>query len=320
MHIRRGAPSVLYLLLGVCANLPAQSLLPDAKPVPHVQAVPQPYGQVSFERDGQETARFHFGPGLNRPFVFPIIGPSGRTLTRMGHPGDPYGHSHHNSVWISLIDVNGIDFWSDHSPNQGRIVHDRVVKLDDGDDAASVETISHWIAHTGEVLLNERRVTRVETLPDKEWILTIDLQLEPASADVRLKQQKQFGPIGVRVAKTISAQYGGGLLRNSEGLTGEKAMFRKRAKWVDYSGPVMPGVIEGLTLMDHPANPSHPSHFHVRQDGWMGALITEAGDVVLTRGKPLHLRYGIYVHSGMPPAARIEQRWEQFAKEPAALR
>lgn len=75
MHIRRGAQSVLYLLLGVCANLPAQSPLPDAKPVPHVQAVPQPYGQVSFERDGQEIARFHFGPGLNRPFVFPIIGP-----------------------------------------------------------------------------------------------------------------------------------------------------------------------------------------------------------------------------------------------------
>src|SRR5688572_31231466 len=77
----------------------------DAKPVPRAQAVPQPSAQVSFQREGFEIARYHFGPDLRRPFVFPVIGPSGRSLTRMGHPRDPASHSHHNPVWVSHNDV-----------------------------------------------------------------------------------------------------------------------------------------------------------------------------------------------------------------------
>ena len=65
-----------------------------------------------------------------------MIGPSGRSLTRMGHPHDPVTHSHHNSVWVSHHDVNGESFWDDRGP--GRIVHRRVIRYDDGDDAASL--------------------------------------------------------------------------------------------------------------------------------------------------------------------------------------
>src|SRR5688500_2201321 len=115
---------------------------PAPKPVPLMQAVPQPYGQVSLQRDGKEIARYHFGPGLRRPFVFPVVGPAGRSLTRMGHPHDPESHSHHNSVWVSHNDVDGVSFWDDRA--RGRIVHRRVEKFDDRDDAASVTTVSEW--------------------------------------------------------------------------------------------------------------------------------------------------------------------------------
>ena len=100
---------LLALSCVVALPLSAQVLLPNARPVPLVQAVPQPYEQVSFQREGTELARLHFGPGLNRPFIFPLLGPSGRSVTRMGHPHDPVSHSHHNSIWVSHNDVNG---WS----------------------------------------------------------------------------------------------------------------------------------------------------------------------------------------------------------------
>src|SRR5687768_551831 len=58
----------------------------EPKQVPFIQAVPQPYDQLSFQRDGTEIARYHYGKDLRRPFVFPLVGPSGRSLTRMGHP------------------------------------------------------------------------------------------------------------------------------------------------------------------------------------------------------------------------------------------
>src|ERR1051325_1669482 len=98
------------LLLSVClvtANCRAASLPPKPLPPPEMQALPLPNHEISFQRNGTEIARYYFGPDLRRPFVFPIIGPSGRSLTRMGHPRDPESHSHHNSVWISHPDVNG---------------------------------------------------------------------------------------------------------------------------------------------------------------------------------------------------------------------
>src|SRR5438477_1074820 len=113
------------------------SLGGEPKSVPRMQAVPWPRDEVSFQRDGEEIARFRFARDQQRPFIFPIIGPSGRLLTRMGHPHDPVTHSHHNSVWISHHSVGGVDFWGD---NGGRIAPVRVLRYEDGDDAAFAET------------------------------------------------------------------------------------------------------------------------------------------------------------------------------------
>ena len=113
----------LPLVATVCADAP--------KTVPLMQAIPLPYQQVSFQRDGVELCRYHFGSDLRRPFMFPVVGPSGRSLTRMGHPHEPVTHSHHNSIWISHNDVNGLSFWEDRG--KGRIVHEQIESLEDSD-------------------------------------------------------------------------------------------------------------------------------------------------------------------------------------------
>ncbi|MEZ5432290.1 MAG: DUF6807 family protein [Verrucomicrobiales bacterium] len=43
---------------------------------------------------------------------FPLTGPSGEPLTRMGHPGAE-NHDHHRSVWFAHNKLNGLDFWSE---------------------------------------------------------------------------------------------------------------------------------------------------------------------------------------------------------------
>jgi hypothetical protein len=301
----------VYIVLFFALLLqPGYAQLPGAKPVPHVQAIPLPYHQISFESGGRELARLHFSPDLERPFVFPVIGPSGRTLTRMGHPHDPHGHSHHNSIWISLSDVSGVDFWADRKGN--RIIHQKVERIEDGDERASAATSGEWIAAGGRVLLRERRETAVRTLEGGEWMLLIDTLIESAGGEVTLAEA-QFGPVGVRVAKSLGVRDGGGRLRDSEGREGEKSIFRQPARWVDYSGQVAPGVVEGLTLMDHPANPSHPAAFHVREDGWMGAVFTQNRPHLIRPGEPLRLRYGFYVHTGLPPRDALDAVWRRFA-------
>ena len=66
--------------------------------------------------------------------------------------------------------------------------------------------------------------------------------------------------------------------------------------------------------MNHPSNLNHPVPFHVRDDGWMGAALTFPGAHAIRPGEPLRLRYGLCVHSGIPPVVELQARWEEFAK------
>jgi len=299
--------------LVLCATACAQVVAADPKPVPRMQAIPLPQDQVSFEYDHRELTRFYFAPSQQRPFLYPINGPSGISLTRMGHPHDPVTHSHHNSVWISHADVNGISFWADNSG--ARIVHKRVQKLTDSDTAASVETAAVWRSKDEVDLLEEKRTLTVIPLQNGEWMLRIELQLTSVKEAVRLGDTA-FGMLGVRMAKSIGVKDGGGTIRNSEGGVDEAGCFRKRARWVDYSGPVTNQTQEGITLFDHPSNPNHPTPFHVRDDGWMGAALNFEAPLSLEPKQSLKLTYGLYVHSGIPAKETLESLWRTFSEAP----
>jgi hypothetical protein len=308
----------IYLLLAVCVASNASSRAVSFRPkhVPLMQVIPLPYDQASFRRDGVELTRYYFGPSLHRPFLFPINGPSGRSLTRMGHPHDPETHSHHNSVWISHNDVDGISFWSDNG--KGKIRHKHIINFEDYDEQASMVVENEWINNDGKVLLLETRRMAVLPLANTEWLLTIDMEFKAANGTVTLGKTP-FGMIGVRMTKTIGVNDGGGEIRNSEGAVNEKEVLWKKARWVDYSGVITNDEIEGITLFDHPENPNYPSYFHVRNDGWMGASLTFDAPREIKPDKPLHLRYGLYVHSDMKLNETIETEWKKFTKIPAAI-
>jgi hypothetical protein len=310
MYNFMSAAKVLFLLAFLMGtNTGAQEDV--SKPVPRMQVIPMPYHQASFQRDGVELTRYHFGPGLHRPFLFPVIGPSGRSLTRMGHPHDPESHSHHNSVWISHNDVDGVSFWSDSGG--GKIRHKRIVKFEDVGEHSSIVTENEWLTNEEKILLLETRRVSVLLLPDSEWLLIIDIEFKAKDKPVTLGKTP-FGMIGVRMAKTIGVNDGGGKIRNSEGAVNEKEVFWKRAKWVDYSGAITNEKLEGITLFDHPDNPNFPTYFHVRNDGWMGASLTFDGPRKIQSNEPLHLCYGLYIHSDMKAKEAIETMWKQFTK------
>ena len=105
-----------------------------------------------------------------------------------------------------------------------------------------------------------------------------------------------------------------GQLKVQQNKQAEKNVWGKRSEWVDYSGPMPRGAVEGITLMDHPANPGHPNPYHVRDDGWMGATTTFAEPHIIDQDHPLTLRYGLWVHGGLPSATEINAQFEAFAK------
>ncbi|MCC6355958.1 MAG: PmoA family protein [Verrucomicrobiae bacterium] len=279
---------------------------------PMMQAVPLPGDAVSFQRDGTEVAAVRFGAGLRRPFIFPIAGPSGRWLTRMGHPGDPEGHRHHNSVWISHKDVNGVSFWED--AGQGRIVHRRIERFEDGPRESAMVSLNAWEDGGGKVLVEERRRVAVRALAGGETMLVLEVELAASHGPVTFGATP-FGLIGVRMAKTLGVKDGAGRIQNSEGGINEEGTFRKPARWVDYAGRSAPGCVEGIALMDHPGNPGHPAAFHTRDDGWMGACLSKDAPVSVPSGGTLRVRYGLYIHAGGCDPGKIDALWREFAEE-----
>lgn len=310
---RRFATGILCVLFAA-STASAQVDLPNAKPIPMFQVLPHADDETAIERGERELTRYHFGKDLRRPFLYPIVGPSGRSLTRMGHPHDPHTHSHHNSVWVSHHKLNGVDFWGDYGKDLGTIATKRPVRYDDSDDEALLEFEHAWKNAQGETLLDEVRTIRVRPRGKQDYLVILDLKLSAPAGKPATFDKTPFGLVGVRMAKSIGVHDGGGTIRNSAGGRDEQEVLWKQAKWVDYSGPIRPNVQEGITLIDHPQNPNHPTYFHVRGDGWMGASLTFDAPRTIEPGSPLHLRYGLWVHAGVPEAETIESVFQEFAK------
>lgn len=300
-----------------------------ARQVPLVQVLPTADSAASFVIDGQEVTRFHFGASLCRPFLYPVMAHQKVSLTRLGHPHDAQGHSHHNSIWMSHADIGGVNFWADHGPGTGRIVLEQLPPkaFEDGDgDRASFTGKFQWIANDdNRLILSETRKLEVLSLDGaRSWLLISTSNFSiPASDDQTLSQSASvtigptpFGISAVRMAKTIGVLDGGGRILNSELQVNEKEMFRKPARWCDYTGRIANGAdgVGGITLMNSPRNPSSPTPFHVRDDGWMGACLNMETPIDIDRNNPLHLTYGYWVHGWDASPLEIENVWNQFSK------
>ena len=308
-----GLWSVCLIPLGLLAQE-----APEAIEIPRYEVVPLTDRAVSLRMDGQEFTRWHGGDSAPRPFFFPFNGPSGVSLTRMGHPGAP-NHDHHRSIWFASHDVDGIDFWSDQT--DARIRQTQWLVYEDGAAEGVLATRLHWIDPDGGVRIEQDVVAAIRQRTGGTRELELQLTLRPGPGNQRVVLgQTNFGLLAVRVAKSISGHFGGGRLTDSEGRVGEQAIFGQRARWMDYSGPVIVGAgnerraeTEGITVFDHPSNPRYPTRWHVREDGWMGASFCYDGPWTIDKSEPLRLRYLIVAHAGdYSPQASAE--WaETFA-------
>ncbi len=285
------------------------------------EILPLPRQQVSFQVDGQEKAGWHFGSEYPRPFFYPFNGPSGVSLTRMGHPG-AQNHDHHRSVWLAHNSVGGADFWSDSS--QARVRQKHWYAYRDGDDEAVMASACGWYDGSGKEIMEQDLVAALIAMDDGEHALEIQITLRPPTGAASVELGKtNFGFLAIRVAKTLSVHFGGGRLVSSEGVEGEEAIFGKPARWMDYSGPIAVGtgaqrraVVEGITCFDHPSNPRYPTPWHVRQDGWMGAAFCLQEGYTITTGGALVLRYLLHAHRGAYDEARARAVHAAFAQRP----
>ncbi len=259
-----------------------------------------------------------------KPILWPIIGPTGKPMTRdfpmRNRPGETKDHPHQRSLWFSHGSVNGIDFWTERG-KVGTIKHLEFTKLAGGKPAV-IATRNAWLPPDGRRVCEDRRVLHFDTDGDARWI-DFDITLKATDGDLVFGDTKE-GTFGLRVAETLSVDaHRGGKIVNSRGQT-DGAAWGQPAAWVDYHGP-LDGKTVGIAILNHPSSLRYPTRWHVRTYGLFAANPfglhefpggkKADGTMTLRRGQSATFRYRVLLHRGDEREGKVAERFSAYSKE-----
>lgn len=236
----------------------------------------------------------------NKPILHPVIGPTGKEMTRPLGEGD---HVHHSSFWFTHGDVNGTDFW-----HKGGLIEHKDFLVARGGKTATLKTVSAWKDKNGKVLGEESREMVFDANDKARWI-DVDIVFT-AKAPVTFGKTKE-GSFGVRMWPKSTVKEGG-TIQNSEGKKNGDA-WGKPAAWVDYYGDVK-GEILGVAILNHPGSLRHPTTWHVRTYGLFAANPFMKQELKLAAGEKLTLRHRVVFHKGTTAEAGIADMYEAYKK------
>ncbi len=285
-------------------------------------SVAQLDGKVSVSIGGELFTEYCH-TDVPRPFLYPVLGPKGLPVMR-NYPmakaeNETTDHVHHRSLWFTHGDVNGMDFWAE-TEKSGTIQHAEFLEIASGE-TGLIRVSDRWVSKQGETILTDERSMRFSAAKDAR-IIDFDVTLIASHGPVVFGDTKE-GSMAIRLAPTmrLSGPVAQGAIVTSEGVEG-KAAWGTRAKWVDYYGPVQ-GQTVGVAIFDHPANPRHPTWWHVREYGLFAANpfgisnfdknAKEKGDFKIDAGDKATFRYRFFIHLGDTKAADLNARYAEYA-------
>ncbi len=295
---------------------------------PVVSVVPAEEGaHVGVFVGGKPFTAYHYGPEWVRPFLYPVIGPYGKCVTRnwpmQDVPGEHQDHPHHKSVWVAYGDCNGVDNWSEDG-DHGYQRHKSFSSLVSGPVFGEVVAENDWTNHKGRKQFEETRAMRFYALPDGARLFDLVVTFRMTEGKMVFRDTKEGGLVAVRVASSMDVR-NGGRIENGYGGINETETWGKKAPWCDYSG-VVGGKRVGLALLDHETNPRYPTEWHVRDYGLMTANCFAwhdyrptaglNGDMVFEKGSSRTWRYRLYVHRGDARTGDVAGRFHDFMYPP----
>jgi hypothetical protein len=299
--------------------------------------------RISVEIDGKPYTEFFLSADGNKPYVYPLRTASGVIVTRHfpmeEFSGETKDHPHHRGMFFSHGEINGYNFWATEvtpppganasrrasgansfASRRGSMKLRKVTELKNGKRSGSIQAIFDGLDPQGKPIMTE---TRTLTFYSDPKLRTIDYDIKIDAIDSLKFGDTKEGTFGIRLASSMTedAKLGGRMV-NADGKQGEKEVWGKRSAWLDYSGPV-DGQTIGVLVMDHPSNPRHPTYWHTRAYGLLGANIfgvhdflndkTQDGSMVVEPGQSVRFRYRIVIHQGDVSALDAPAQFSKFA-------
>jgi hypothetical protein len=273
----------------------------------------------------------------NKPFLWPIIGPTGKSMTRTfpmaASVGEAQDHVHQRGLTFGHQEINGFNTWAEEASfhegdrgaakraTLGRIRHREYRKLEGGETAV-IHAVSDVLDPHNKPLLVEERRMAFSVAPDAR-VIDLDSDFIAAYGPVEIGDIKDAGLL-IRVPDSMAVdRKQGGVIVNAAGLRNADA-WGKRATWVDYHGPVE-GDHVGIAILNHPSSFRHPTPWHVRGYGLFCANpfglheldpTAASGTFMLKQGERFSLRHRFIFHVGDEQKGKIAEAYAAYAAAP----
>jgi hypothetical protein len=268
-------------------------------------------GKIEVLIDGKPFATYVSGGDSPKPYLAPMRTADGAVITRRfpmeSVAGETKDHPHHRGLWFTHGDINQVDFWMNEPGAKGKhgsIVLNKPEKLKGGKKEGTITASYSWKLDDNTVALREDRVMTFVADPQLR-IVDFDVTFT-AQQPVVLGDTKE-GFFALRLRDELAERKGTGTITSAEGKTGMKQVWGKKSPWVDYAG-TLEGKKVGVTIMDHPGNPRHPTYWHVRDYGLFAANAfgvhdflndrSQNGSLTLKESQQLRFRYRVVIHPG----------------------
>ncbi len=300
---------------------------------------------VSVLIDGTLFTKYVTGDtSTNKPYFYPVIGPTGKAVTR-DYPmkdveGELQDHPHHRSFWFGHQFVNDFDTWHEKQTlverakgdekklaelmkTLGATKHREVLEAAASGGQAVLKVTSDYVDPEGATMASDLRTFEFSVAEDGTRVVDATLVFTGVADESVFADAKDAG-LSLRVAHSMCVKADeGGRIVLSTGEEGDEA-WGKRADWCDFNGPVG-GETLGIAVMNHPSSLRYPTPWHARTYGLLTAnpfgLKSVAGEekeapVVLKKGESFTMRHRILLHSGDEKQAKVAEAWKAYAQQP----
>lgn len=286
------------------------------------------FGKPVFTYRGEKTSFPENRPDLTPiyqrgGYIHPVLSPSGKQVT------DDYArnHKHQHGIWFAWthteFEGRKPDFWN-MGDRKGTV---EFVSLDDtwsGPVHAGFTSRHRQVDFTADepkTALNETWRVRAFAVGRevKRPYFLFDVEISDScatSASLKLPQYR-YGGIGLRGNWAWNGKTNVNFL-NSDGSTDRSKGDRNQTqgRWA-YMGGLVDGGLTGIAVLGHPTNVRAPQPIRIHPtEPFLNFAPQQAGNVEITPGKPLTLRYRFVVIDGAPDAAELQRLWADYASPP----
>jgi hypothetical protein len=265
---------------------------------------------------GRPIAHYNYA-SVWKPYLWPLNGPAGNVVR-----GASAEHQHQAGLFFSYGGhFTPTNIWSDwdepiYGPD-GKMLHQEFERLVGGPVFAEMIERIGYMAADGTNILDERRSIRLYPLPDGTTVVDFartcarpaELSDGPFSLAARVADplrtvdNSRRGPPPDRTMLPTEPpgkmESAGGESTHGENLQSER--------WLDRSG-ALPGGWGGLAFLDFPGNPGYPGRIDAAGYGTLMLSYRFPEDLAVATW-----RYRVVAHAGDAGAARIEERWQDYA-------